>query len=406
MMTKRVISILAMLGLTSGIAEAGSNPVTAEEVMKKAKDVVTSYKTLSYQAVFEEMPNDSEMLLLERDADAVFVPVRRQQDQTYSGSVSRFLLLRNREGLFKIAAGLDGEHHYFVDFRLEKVRLRDPRKEVGKAQSGGGTLSTAHPFFVNGEFPGVYGDTSVKLLNSAEIDGERCYRIEASNGDYVSVFWIDEDEWVLRAQSDSRPSESGRITQTTRYQVDINPDFRNVSFVPDLPEGFRDMTVAELKAEQAAKRAEYYRNNPRKLSVEVGEQLEDWELKDLDGNAYRLSDQRGKVVLMDFWSTWCGPCKAAMPSMQKLHDKYKDQGLQLFGISMWERDPEDAPEFVEDVEYSYQFLLNGDELGERFDIPSIPTFMLVDKEGKLSMFHIGHSKEVESELDKAIKELL
>src|SRR6266567_2066513 len=68
----------------------------------------------------------------------------------------------------------------------------------------------------------------------------------------------------------------------------------------------------------------------------IGATAPDWELSDADGKLQTLAQYRGKIVVLDFWATWCGPCAEVMPQMQKLHEKYKDKGVAVFGVSSWE----------------------------------------------------------------------
>src|SRR5437762_3020166 len=80
--------------------------------------------------------------------------------------------------------------------------------------------------------------------------------------------------------------------------------------------------------------------NDKKSLLPVGTAAPDWELTDGEGKLQTLAQYRGKIVVLDFSATWCGSCAAVMPQMQKLHEKYQDKGVVVFGVSTWEqKDP-------------------------------------------------------------------
>src|SRR5947199_8917493 len=85
----------------------------------------------------------------------------------------------------------------------------------------------------------------------------------------------------------------------------------------------------------AGQKSEISKEKTRLLAV--GATAPDWELSDADGKLQTLAQYRGKIVVLDFWATWCGPCAEVMPQMQKLHEKYKDRGVTVFGVSSWEK---------------------------------------------------------------------
>ena len=131
----------------------------------------------------------------------------------------------------------------------------------------------------------------------------------------------------------------------------------------------------------------------------------DFTLFDIYGEARSLSDFRGKVVILDFWTTWCPPCRAEIPHFIELYDEYKDEGLEIIGISMdWNGDRIVAP-FVEDNGINYVILLDKDEVANLYGgIISIPTTFVIDRDGGIRKRYVGYrDKEV---FENDIKELL
>lgn len=117
--------------------------------------------------------------------------------------------------------------------------------------------------------------------------------------------------------------------------------------------------------------------------VQVGQVAPDWTLMDTEGKTVKLSELRGRVVVMDFWATWCGPCKAAMPELQRIHNEMGDQGVVVLGMNAWERG--DPAKFKKQAGLHYRSTVKADEVAERYGVSAIPTFFVIDAEGKVVM---------------------
>jgi cytochrome c biogenesis protein CcmG/thiol:disulfide interchange protein DsbE len=125
----------------------------------------------------------------------------------------------------------------------------------------------------------------------------------------------------------------------------------------------------------------------------------DFTLTSLDGERYTLSKLRGKVVLVNFWATWCPPCRREIPDLSRLHTKYKDRDFMVLGISLDEIDPDQIRKFAKNYKISYP-VLHGprSELGEIAKsyggIQAIPTSFLIDKQGNIRARYIGARSEL------------
>jgi peroxiredoxin len=116
----------------------------------------------------------------------------------------------------------------------------------------------------------------------------------------------------------------------------------------------------------------------------------DFALKDADGRTVRLSDYRGKVVLLDFWATWCGPCKIEIPWFMEFERKYRDRGFAVLGVSMDEEGWDAVKPFVADLAVNYRILLGDDKVAENYDgVEALPTTFLIDRGGKIAAKHEG-----------------
>jgi thiol-disulfide isomerase/thioredoxin len=128
------------------------------------------------------------------------------------------------------------------------------------------------------------------------------------------------------------------------------------------------------------------------------------QLETIDGRLVTLVDLQGKVVLIDFWATWCFPCVQEMPSLKKLHDKYKDKGLEILAVSIDDDSSKVRPFAMENgLNFS---VAHSPALGKQFKATPIPTNLLIDQNGNLRYRRIGFEEGDERELEIVIMELL
>jgi cytochrome c biogenesis protein CcmG/thiol:disulfide interchange protein DsbE len=131
----------------------------------------------------------------------------------------------------------------------------------------------------------------------------------------------------------------------------------------------------------------------------------EFELKDGDGKVVRLSDYKGKVVLLNFWATWCGPCKIEMPWFIEFERKYKDKGFAVVGVAMDEEGWQAVKPFLADMAVNYRVLLGSDQTAELYGgVSALPTTFLIDQEGKVASTHVGLAPR--DAFENGIKELL
>ncbi|MDP2921989.1 MAG: TlpA disulfide reductase family protein [Candidatus Omnitrophota bacterium] len=128
-------------------------------------------------------------------------------------------------------------------------------------------------------------------------------------------------------------------------------------------------------------------------------------LKDLGGAETKLSDLKGKVIILDFWATWCPPCRAEIPHFISLYDQYRNKGLEIIGIAMDNNPKRVLPDFIKDNGISYPILLGHQDVYDLYGgIPVLPTTFIIDKEGNVRKKYIGYNEK--EAFEKAVKELL
>jgi peroxiredoxin len=131
----------------------------------------------------------------------------------------------------------------------------------------------------------------------------------------------------------------------------------------------------------------------------------DFQLKSLDGKQVRLSDFRGKAVLLNFWATWCAPCKIEMPWFVDLQKQYAAQGLQVIGVAMDDSGEETIAKFAKEMGVNYPVLIGKESVGDAYGgVEFLPTTFFIDRQGKVvdRVFGlVGHS-DMEDNVKKAL----
>lgn len=144
------------------------------------------------------------------------------------------------------------------------------------------------------------------------------------------------------------------------------------------------------------------------VELEIGKKAPPFSLKDLNGKTVRLSDLEGKVVMIDFWATWCHACKLAAPALERLHKKYGDRDFVLLGISLDEGPAaeKNVTDFVRKYSQTYPMLMGSKDIKDRYEINKIPTTFLLDRKHLLVKRYVGFIPRYEEEMAKDIEELL
>ena len=135
-------------------------------------------------------------------------------------------------------------------------------------------------------------------------------------------------------------------------------------------------------------------------------QAPDFTLRSLEGNNMRLAEQRGRVVLVNFWATWCGPCKQEMPHLNRLYDKYRNSGFVLLGVNV-DEDARQAAGTASRLGVKFPVLFDADKaVSKLYDLQSMPATVLIDRDGKVRYLHRGYHDGLEESYEKQIRELV
>ncbi len=137
-----------------------------------------------------------------------------------------------------------------------------------------------------------------------------------------------------------------------------------------------------------------------------GQPAPDFTLKSNSGENLRLAEQRGDVVVLNFWASWCGPCRQEMPHLNALQDRYASLGLKLYGVNV-DENSDDANRAIKDLKVAFPVLFdNNNTVAELFNVDAMPTTVIIDRDGNMRHLHRGYKSGFEKFYDQQIASLI
>jgi peroxiredoxin len=132
----------------------------------------------------------------------------------------------------------------------------------------------------------------------------------------------------------------------------------------------------------------------------------DFALKSDSGENLRLSELRGEVVLINFWASWCGPCRQEMPILNELHEQYQDMGFTVLGVNVEENSAQ-ARKLLEDMPVTFPVLFDTDsKVSRQYDVVAMPSTVLVDRDGNVRYLHRGYNPGEEAIYVEKVRDLI
>lgn len=177
-----------------------------------------------------------------------------------------------------------------------------------------------------------------------------------------------------------------------------------------LAQGGATQPAAKIQAPSTQQQNDFQKRIDAVKEAE-GKPLPDFKMLRLDDTIMTNKDLLGKVTVIDFWATWCGPCKAAAPKLDAMHKELAGQGLLIIGANLAERGADRQPTrtkdnavgYVNEHKYGYTFTYGNDDLGKAWKVPGYPTFFIVDRKGTVREVMVGFN---EAGMKKTVANLL
>ena len=141
-------------------------------------------------------------------------------------------------------------------------------------------------------------------------------------------------------------------------------------------------------------------------ALELGQVAPDFTLKSMAGTNLNLTEQRGKIIVINFWASWCGPCRKEMPVLQKFYEKYQDLGVSVWGVNV-EQENQAGRDFLADLNLTFPILFDEtNTISASYQVEAMPTTIIIDRDGVVRYAFQGYKPGYEKKYAKAIKKLI
>jgi peroxiredoxin len=395
------------------VSAAGSEP-DVMEILRLADAATKAVKALTYEGEFYGV-GMLEARMSHIKGTLKVKPGKRSVLGALTGSGSRSQLIRFEGTVIEpgsteemsIKAATDGKQVYLIDDK-EKIFIQ------GNASDAGELLSAANALYMREYlFPTPFSDElagkEVRYEGTKDVGGVEC--------DVLFIVYQNKSEsrWFF-GKKDHLPRRVDRIVTLKKGTLGAAgagsaPDAGESAYVIAIrsldtsPTFAADEFRLKRPKDYAVKKHEANKSDDAPPLLEAGSEAPEWELSTPDGKTVSLKSLRGNVVVMDFWATWCGPCKIAMPGVQKLHEQFEGKPVKVFGISTWERgDPvADPVEYMKGKKYTYGLLVKGDKVAEAYQVNNIPTFYVIGPDGKILHASTGFEESKEAKIAEVIE---
>lgn len=395
-----------------GGAQADPAKVDCVAILKKADQALTGVKTLTFQSraygiggVAFRCPEVTGRVRLIRDADQLKEDRRRRKRDALGWLFDLKGEARRPADAkpYSLATAFDGATVRSIRENEKKVLEAGWEQADEPLHDGAGwTLTWLARWkpLVSDQFASTEGAPPTRFEGEALVEGEMCDVVYVDYSDRSPDLF---DAWWYIARSDSLPrrvdlhfidtGQGDGFVISTLSQLKVNEPIEKAALALATPEGYTVKTFEDPARRAAA---------PRPSGPAPGTPAPEWSLKDASGKEHTLAGYKGKVVVLDFWATWCGPCRVAMPAIQAIHEKYAEKGVAVLGMNCWESG--DPAKYMTEQKFTYGLLLKADEAAAAYGVSGIPAIFVIGKDGKIAYQSVGFEGEeaVEAAVEKAL----
>ncbi len=241
------------------------------------------------------------------------------------------------------------------------------------------------------------------LVEPGQIDGHDCYRVQIKRPDGTATFWIDQQKHVLR--------RIGLPVDDLRQAISREQPVENLSLVAEFTgaqlNGKIDSAAFTFEVPQGAEIVKFFL--PPHAAQLLNKGVPDFKFVDLEGKPVTPASLAGKVAVLDFWATWCEPCRQSLPNLEKVREKYKDNPkVAFYAVSVDEPDVknEDLTKTFADLKVNVPILRDSEQSASLFKFTGIPTMFMIDGKGIVQDYETGGNPDLAEVLPEKIDKLL
>ncbi len=360
--------------------DIGSDPIA---LLNAATEAVLNVDAVSYNIALEGFFVDTDTTEISVDGEAslrkgatldeacVFV----NYSLTMGEEVVEGMVASNGSSAFFVDPVSEEFHHGLIEMGASRLVQNAPQ----------GTIMVEY-LIPDEPFGAELLAQGYSFLDQETLNGVLCHVLEVQMPPYTSTWWIDAESYLPRANQISVWGPDGTGMEYTIVLTDLVVDGEQP-----------DSSRFQLQCPDGYSSTEYVG------AVAIGAPAPLWTLETPEGRVISLEELRGKVVIMDFWATWCGPCRQVMPSLQELHDSYGEE-LVVLGVNTWEQ--EDPAAFMLENGYTYPIVINGDAVAQQYFVEGIPTFYVIAQDGTVAFHAVGADPANEEALEQILGTLL
>ncbi len=386
----------ALAGMAIGLfvlSPALGDTPDAQALLVKARDVAKTVNSVVYDAEFTStgalagmLPSQSGHVAMARTGGGM--PKTRVQTWKESG---------RGEAMVGTELISDGQNVGVLDHNKQEYVTKNGAPGRSLVMDYGGLL--VMDLASESPYASLIGSKAATYGGEATVDGVECHvvMIPVANGAVQNKYYLGKTDFlphrIERVVTPTSGEGSGTTTLILRG-IEVNPELREDVFKFEPPPTYRQPDLlARSRGLQPGPAV-----GPR--FVAVGAEAPDFSLQTPEGETVTLKGLRGKVVILDFWATWCGPCKQGMPAIQKLHEEYKNRPVAVYGINTFERG--DPVKFMKTIGYTYGLLLKGDQTARLYGVGGIPTYYVIGPDGKVLLVEAGASPAIENRIKEVV----
>lgn len=396
MMTFSTMAVFSCL-MASPVPAHSGTASKAIEILRQANEAATKLTAIAYEGEYHGEEGFANKV---HSFQGKVLAERGPDDRRHRVRVDGTAVQRGTKQAIAFTFAMDGQRVYSID-RQAKVFASGPINVTGPTV---GNPLFQPKYLHESPFAEEASSNAAEYQGVEEIKGVRCdvVRVKAAKPqDHDVKFFFGEQDHLLRRMETTvqlrtptgSPVASGRLVFTATA-LDARPTIPDSIFQLKCPEGFR---------------AKPWQTPPTRSSglLPTGSEAPDWTLTTPDGKTVTLRSLRGKVVMLDFWATWCGPCKMAMPHLQKLHERFKDKPVAIFGVNCRERRPNANPiGYIKSKGYTYPQLINGNQAADAYRVRGIPCFYIIGPDGKILDARSGFHPQMDQAIIRIIEQAL